>query len=740
MKQAWNHRAQPQQQQNPHPHQPALASSSLSFSWTSRNNAVRAPSQDPWKHVSFLKDAKLRARERYWRSMEDYSVVVGSGGDNNNNNNTTNVPSPKAMKVLRIFPDALTWRKYLKLLQELIQMKSSRKRKNWGENHLLEDTNENETKKNGTRVEWILLESVAEFLDHRHRSATIPVPEVVQDTTNDTTTFLSETSSDSLAWHAESAAPQERTTLVRLVQEHSSPIQPNSMVRAFCDLSVRDNEQDEWDWLDYSHLSIGQRSRHAVLRAARLLLQQQYHHATDHDIYQTTSVILLTKDSHQPRIASDHTDTTDEELDHIQLEPGEVQLTSMESLLDLLVHEHVLDRTQWEYFRELQQSCEQDYDRRNHLTSQSLTTTKDVDTEHWKPDQVQAGLAARTLVRGGRLQVTKENPQEAYVLVENTNYFIDNKRGHGNRAFHQDAVILQILPTEQWGRPVGRRRIVTVRDDDDDDDDDEKNDDGDDLRAPPVPSARVVAIHKPARRIFVATLVDVPSSSDVSHMLVVPMDIRIPKIRLQAKRSWKKYVGMRLKVEVDGWEVGSKYPSGRCVEILGSIGDLETELQALLLENEVDIDPFSPSALACLPPQGDQWTIPISEFKLRRDLRTSRHIFSVDPPGCQDIDDTMHAVTLPNGDVEIGVHIADVTHFLRHNSALDREAQARGTTFYLVDRRFDMLPALLSSNLCSLHGNMDRLSVSVIWTLSSDLETVKSCWYGRTIINNCAGT
>ena len=122
---------------------------------------------------------------------------------------------------------------------------------------------------------------------------------------------------------------------------------------------------------------------------------------------------------------------------------------------------------------------------------------------------------------------------------------------------------------------------------------------------------------------------------------------------------------------------------------------------------------------------------------------------------------------LPNGDIEVGVHIADVTHFLPHKSALDVEAQSRGTTFYLVDRRFDMLPSLLSSgecrrmmhverretklpiahllvvfnreDLCSLHGNTDRLAVSTIWTMSADFKEIKSFWYGRTVIHNCQG-
>lgn len=113
---------------------------------------------------------------------------------------------------------------------------------------------------------------------------------------------------------------------------------------------------------------------------------------------------------------------------------------------------------------------------------------------------------------------------------------------------------------------------------------------------------------------------------------------------------------------------------------------------------------------------------------MHRALFSSFHIYLVS---------TSCTIVLPNGDVEVGVHIADVTYFVSHNSPLDREAQQRGTTFYLVDRRFDMLPSLLSSDLCSLHGDVDRLAVSVIWTMSRNLETVKSVWYGRTVIHNC---
>ena len=99
----------------------------------------------------------------------------------------------------------------------------------------------------------------------------------------------------------------------------------------------------------------------------------------------------------------------------------------------------------------------------------------------------------------------------------------------------------------------------------------------------------------------------------------------------------------------------------------------------------------------------------------RVDLRDVS-ICSVDPPGCTDIDDALHCFRLPNGNLQVGVHIAVVSHFIRPGSAIDREAANRGTTVYLTDRRIDMVPELLSSNLCSLRGGEDRCaSIVYIW-------------------------
>ena len=105
-----------------------------------------------------------------------------------------------------------------------------------------------------------------------------------------------------------------------------------------------------------------------------------------------------------------------------------------------------------------------------------------------------------------------------------------------------------------------------------------------------------------------------------------------------------------------------------------------------------------------------------TDLATRKDFRDIC-VCSVDPPGCTDIDDALHARLLPGGLVEVGVHIADVTYFVPAGSALDKEAAARATTVYLVDRRIDMLPGLLGTNLCSLKSNVDRLAFSVVWRM-----------------------
>lgn len=99
----------------------------------------------------------------------------------------------------------------------------------------------------------------------------------------------------------------------------------------------------------------------------------------------------------------------------------------------------------------------------------------------------------------------------------------------------------------------------------------------------------------------------------------------------------------------------------------------------------------------------------------------------MDPIGCKDIDDALHCRILENGNYEVGVHIADVSHFVRAGSEIDREAARRCTTVYLVEKRTDMLPGLLTENLCSIRGAVERLVFSVIWEIDSKtLKLVKT--------------
>jgi len=708
-----------------------------------RTSSREEPCRRCWRHRSFAKDtAKLWVRERYRRRAElellpEYGVAAAA------------TPLPRR-RLAVVVPDASTWRKYLRLIQKLVAVQSEQKQTTTAAAAL-------ENAATAT-TRWVLLESAAELLEYRNQSPAVTVV-FDDDDPDDSIGRLRPPRGRTTAKQEEKASSHERSALNRLVERyrHGTVVS----VDAFCDLSVRERSDgdggsaidfaggDEWDWLRYEELSTERRCRHALIRAGRILLELQRHNARQVAASTASSaapiaevLLVVSDDEHYKEI-----------VEQYRLEEGIRVVRIDELIADIVIPTGGGDGTGKSVLQqqllELRRSCDEEYDKNNCCRRAAEAAAAAAGGEDAEPtaEQIRDGLRNRTLLRG-RFEVSKDNPKEAFVSAaasptivvdgkdpnKRIHYFVDKQRGHFNRAFHQDVVIIRVLPKDQWGRPVGRRRLVHHKDDADEDEDHNLLDT---LDVPSVPSARVVAISEPARRTFVATMLDRPKDGD-AYILAVPMDTRIPKIRVHA-RLWTNYEGKRLKIHVDEWEAGSNYPRGRCVGIFGPIGDLETELAALLHENQIELDPFSAAALSCLPIEGADWSIPKEELKHRRDLRTGRQIFSVDPPGCQDIDDSMHAFELPNGDIEVGVHIADVTHFVKHGSPLDLEAQVRGTTFYLVDRRFDMLPSLLSSNLCSLHGGTDRLAVSVIWTFSFDLEEIKDCWYGRTIIHNCAG-
>ncbi len=174
-------------------------------------------------------------------------------------------------------------------------------------------------------------------------------------------------------------------------------------------------------------------------------------------------------------------------------------------------------------------------------------------------------------------------------------------------------------------------------------------------------------------------------------------------------------------------------PLGKIREVIGPKGDHETEMRAIVASKGFDSD-FPPEVLREAEELYKRlWDE--DEIATRRDFRKIL-TFTIDPETAKDFDDAISFQTLENGDIEVGIHIADVTHFVRPGTALDAEAFKRATSVYLVDRTVPMLPPQLSDDLCSLKPNVDRLTFSAVFTIenSGGAWKIKDRWFGRTII------
>jgi DIS3-like exonuclease 2 len=224
----------------------------------------------------------------------------------------------------------------------------------------------------------------------------------------------------------------------------------------------------------------------------------------------------------------------------------------------------------------------------------------------------------------------------------------------------------------------------------------------------------------------------------------VPLDGRLPMGRVvdseaiycHERDASKAIASHYYEAKIVRWPASGSctIPEVQLKSMLGKPGRLETDVQALLMaENVNDDDLFDEHILACLP--ATPWTIPADEYTLRRDLRDSR-IFSIDPETAKDLDDALSIEALENGMYQVGVHIADVSYFVKPGTALDDAAQVRSTSVYLVDRVIPMLPRLLCEELCSLNPGTERLAMSIIWQMKADGE-ILDVWMGRTVINSC---
>jgi exosome complex exonuclease DIS3/RRP44 len=181
--------------------------------------------------------------------------------------------------------------------------------------------------------------------------------------------------------------------------------------------------------------------------------------------------------------------------------------------------------------------------------------------------------------------------------------------------------------------------------------------------------------------------------------------------------------GMRVVASIEKWGRYSRLPVGRIKGVIGNIGEIETETQALLSTFGIRHEEFTADVMSELPEDGEGYKITKVDGDKRLDYRT-HVVCSVDPPGCQDIDDALSCRVLSDGTWEVGVHIADVGHYVKAGSKMDEEASVRSTSTYLVNRRLDMLPKLLTTDLCSLRGGVDRYAFSVVAKVTEGGEVV----------------
>lgn len=191
-------------------------------------------------------------------------------------------------------------------------------------------------------------------------------------------------------------------------------------------------------------------------------------------------------------------------------------------------------------------------------------------------------------------------------------------------------------------------------------------------------------------------------------------------------------------IELVDWRENSNSPQAKVLRVLGKPGNNETEIHAILadygLSYKFSEEVEQEAAANQINTKKSSTTLFNEEVLKRRDMR-SICTFTIDPKDAKDFDDALSIQKLSNGNYEIGIHIADVSHYVQPNSLLDREAYERATSVYLVDRVVPMLPEILSNNICSLRPNEDKLTFSAIFELD-EKTNVKNQWFGRTVIRS----
>lgn len=408
---------------------------------------------------------------------------------------------------------------------------------------------------------------------------------------------------------------------------------------------------------------------------------------------------------------------------------------------------------------------------------------KQVFEAYMTSEDVSHGLKRGELIQG-QLRINPKKYHEAFIPSPDDarDIFLDGIVAR-NRALNGDIVVVQVLPREQWKvvrsdtdcegasesdtqkenmvqkaqkkteRPL--RPDVTVEDQCSDQDEliarvqnVTLTYPGEPLEDPSTPQSNGEILQKTAKVVYIvekkhsrAVTGFLKFLPDKPFAMFSPVDHRVPRINIPLTDCPEDftsrpgdYTSTLFICRITNWSADSNFAEGRLAKTLGQAGEIEPETEGILTEYDVDFSEFPDEVLDCLP-KILPWTIPPEEMSKRRDLRREC-IFTIDPATARDLDDALSCKQLPDGNFEMGVHIADVSYFVEEGNALDVIASQRATSVYLVQKVIPMLPRLLCEELCSLNPMADRLTFSVIWKITPEGK-ILSEWFGRSVIRSC---
>lgn len=241
------------------------------------------------------------------------------------------------------------------------------------------------------------------------------------------------------------------------------------------------------------------------------------------------------------------------------------------------------------------------------------------------------------------------------------------------------------------------------------------------------PEGRIVAVIGQNERRFVGTIeIDKKYGFVISDDSKIDVDIFIPKGKLKDANSGDKVIA-----RITDWPESAKNPFGEIVEVLGSTESNDVQMKSILAAGGINFS-FPDDVIA----ESNQVNMVLDEEEIAkredyRDILT----FTIDPIDAKDFDDAISMVELKNGNIKVGVHIADVSHYVKPGSALDKEALDRGNSVYLVDRVIPMLPEHLSNGVCSLRPHEEKFTFSAVFELTKEGKVVDE-WFGKTVINS----